>query len=988
MAPPVLAMDPMDSWRQLGGFDPTMERSLYEDAKPWKGAPGMPTSPKPWSSVDLPDLFLTNLIHDVDHTFTDDSLTDFSGSGGPSGSETENSPHAFQDFLLRNESPECIDTSSPPLFTQPAPAPMFNMASVDFVPVMPMFGADAMSQPMPSLAQPAFCGPAPVVAAPSHTLAQVPTVRTSSVSTAPESVPSPATFAPSPTSPVSSTSSAMTGQATEDSLLAPIRMMPGSNVDARSALLRLRSSGAPDPVSARPKLTRASSSNSATTSRRASTTPKTAPSDDSSPWSKKTAHNAIERRYRSNINDRIAGLRDVVPALREMRPRDGRRKRRRGKAEAEELVDGVAAATKFSKAAVLTKATEYICYLKSREVQLSREVAGLHMLIRSLDGGEELLAQFAAEMEKIHSAHPPMDVVYGDASPRSIPDEGDDLADESDDGDDADDSASSDSAEPERASKAARYMFGAFAGLTFMGRHTDWGHAASSAASSQVRVLGASHQLVKRATPYLSEPHVYDHVPLSTLMVELLQWVTLGLGLLALLWVLFHRVSALLRKRSVCQAKKLQSAQPVTAILPSPMEHVASSPLMTPDKASRAYHALGTQLHVPTSSWGLSLSLVWQSMLLLLVHIPGVRSMWTYAVDPTAALLARRTLIRRGEMELSLGDASRNGELRCWQTVLALERYRALYGFSVDEQLLLALLEYNAARRAYIPWATSRAVRLWRSAGVALVDERKVSDEVRRRLASILSLPLPVAWAHVRQASDTEGPVSVSPLSNLMEALRDESLQSYWTTLLASMMRASDSTSAQTCLAPMVLDVISDGASLNQLQKELGTLTKECPPRTAPAAEQLVVAHGVLALAMGHVPQARHMARALVAMHPRTRSASEFVALLNDTEGYHHTTSPVGPVDMLSCVAISWMRLQRANTLADAAQRRSTMKASMGALQTLASQCLWTFVSPEPLKGKDQAEAAPLPRSSCSGPSLEHALDTLMDNLSVMAVPV
>ncbi|WFD19036.1 hypothetical protein MCAP1_001251 [Malassezia caprae] len=971
-------MDPMDAWRQLAGLDPTMERPLYEDNKPWKGVSVPPTSPKPWSSVDLPDLFLTNLIHDVDHTFTDDSLTDFSGSGGPSGSEAENSPHAFRDFLLRNESPECIETSSAPLFTQSAPGPMFDLASVDFAPVLPMFPNQPMPQASAPVPQPAFCAPPASVPPPLSTMAPV-----TSVPSMHETTPSPASVFQSPISPVSSSSSAMTGQGLEESLLAPIRMRPGSNVDARSALVQLRSSGAPEPACVRPKLNRASSSSSATTVRRPSTAPKTAPGDEASPWSKKTAHNAIERRYRSNINDRIAGLRDVVPALREMRPRDGRRKRRRGKAETEELVDGVTAATKFSKAAVLTKATEYICYLKSREVQLSREVAGLHMLVRSLDGGEELLAQFSAEMDKIHSAHPPVDAVYGDASPRPIPEEGDDLADDSDDGDDADDSASSDSAEPERAAKTARYMFGAFAGLSFMGRSTDWG-ASTPPASAHVRVLGASHQLVKRATPYLPEPHTYDRVPLVTLLVEVLQVAALVLGVLALFFVIAHRVSAWLRRQSVNKARKLQTAQPASMILPSPMEHVASSPLLTRDKATRAYDALGTQLQIPTTSWGLSLSLAWQCILLMLAHVPGVRYLWTRAVDPTTALLTRRSFVRRGEMELSLGDESRCGPLRYWHTVLALERFRALYGLLVDEQLLLALLHYHAARRVYVPWAMSRAVRLWRSAGVALVDEPKLPDDARRRLASILSLPLPVAWAHVRDASGTDGPLSVSPLSNLMEALRDESLLSYWTTVLASMMRASDSSSAQACLSPVVLDVVSDAASLTQLQKDLGSLTNECPPRTAPAAEQLVVAHGVLALTSGQVRQARHMARTLAAMQTRTRGASEFVALLHDTES-SRSMSPVGPVDMLSCVAIGWMRLQRANALGDASQRSTKLVAAMGALQTLASQCLWTFVSPEPIKGVE-AET-PLPRS-CSGLSLEHALDTLMDNLSVMAVPV
>jgi hypothetical protein len=40
--------------------------------------------------------------------------------------------------------------------------------------------------------------------------------------------------------------------------------------------------------------------------------------DDSNPPVKKTAHNMIEKRYRTNLNDKIAALRDSVPSLRIM----------------------------------------------------------------------------------------------------------------------------------------------------------------------------------------------------------------------------------------------------------------------------------------------------------------------------------------------------------------------------------------------------------------------------------------------------------------------------------------------------------------------------------------------------------------------------------------------------------------------------------------------------------------------------------------------
>ncbi|KAK9313274.1 hypothetical protein V1522DRAFT_400304 [Lipomyces starkeyi] len=80
---------------------------------------------------------------------------------------------------------------------------------------------------------------------------------------------------------------------------------------------------------------------------------------------KKTAHNMIEKRYRTNLNDKIAALRDCVPALRCAVT---------GSFDDEvEDLDGLAPANKLNKATVLTKATEYIIHLQQRNAQLQRE---------------------------------------------------------------------------------------------------------------------------------------------------------------------------------------------------------------------------------------------------------------------------------------------------------------------------------------------------------------------------------------------------------------------------------------------------------------------------------------------------------------------------------------------------------------------------------------------------------------------------------------
>ncbi|KAK9355820.1 hypothetical protein V1523DRAFT_423840 [Lipomyces doorenjongii] len=80
---------------------------------------------------------------------------------------------------------------------------------------------------------------------------------------------------------------------------------------------------------------------------------------------KKTAHNMIEKRYRTNLNDKIAALRDCVPALRCAVT---------GSFDDEvEDLDGLTPANKLNKATVLTKATEYIIHLQQRNAQLQRE---------------------------------------------------------------------------------------------------------------------------------------------------------------------------------------------------------------------------------------------------------------------------------------------------------------------------------------------------------------------------------------------------------------------------------------------------------------------------------------------------------------------------------------------------------------------------------------------------------------------------------------
>ncbi|OCL01194.1 uncharacterized protein K441DRAFT_532123 [Cenococcum geophilum 1.58] len=98
---------------------------------------------------------------------------------------------------------------------------------------------------------------------------------------------------------------------------------------------------------------------------------------------KKTAHNMIEKRYRTNLNDRIAALRDSVPSLRVTSRGNGN-----GDEEDDpEDLEGLTPAHKLNKATVLSKATEYIRHLERRNKHLCDEVA---MLKSRMDAFEKL----------------------------------------------------------------------------------------------------------------------------------------------------------------------------------------------------------------------------------------------------------------------------------------------------------------------------------------------------------------------------------------------------------------------------------------------------------------------------------------------------------------------------------------------------------------------------------------------------------------------
>ncbi|KAK4219823.1 sterol regulatory element-binding protein 1 [Rhypophila decipiens] len=96
---------------------------------------------------------------------------------------------------------------------------------------------------------------------------------------------------------------------------------------------------------------------------------------------KKTAHNMIEKRYRTNLNDKIAALRDSVPALRIM----SKSARGEDTTEDREELHGLTPAHKLNKATVLSKATEYIRHLEKRNNRLLEENSSMQARISAFE---------------------------------------------------------------------------------------------------------------------------------------------------------------------------------------------------------------------------------------------------------------------------------------------------------------------------------------------------------------------------------------------------------------------------------------------------------------------------------------------------------------------------------------------------------------------------------------------------------------------------
>jgi hypothetical protein len=89
--------------------------------------------------------------------------------------------------------------------------------------------------------------------------------------------------------------------------------------------------------------------------------------------SRKRGHNAIEKRYRTNLNDKINCLRQGIPSLRRQSGSDSKSDEEAQDSDAEGI-DSKTGQQKYGKAAILTRALEYIKHLESTTQRLGGEV--------------------------------------------------------------------------------------------------------------------------------------------------------------------------------------------------------------------------------------------------------------------------------------------------------------------------------------------------------------------------------------------------------------------------------------------------------------------------------------------------------------------------------------------------------------------------------------------------------------------------------------
>ncbi|UZJ51259.1 hypothetical protein CBS101457_000579 [Exobasidium rhododendri] len=675
---------------------------------------------------------------------------------------------------------------------------------------------------------------------------------------------------------------------------------------------------------------------------------------------KKVAHNAIERRYRNNINDRITALRNAVPALRELRPKKPGSSRKGKGAQEQDLVDGVPAATKLNKATILGKATEYIRYLKGRETRLVSEVAGLRELIRSLEGGEELLDLWEGEMEKVVAEQEAKAKAAFAMEDESFGFGGDDDDDEEEDEEDFDVKPSSRSSSGS-SSSSSRYMMGIFMGFSVFGGGAELlsEHAAASSSldqnksivrASSGRVFGASHQLLKRGMTVTNVklgnvtalPHHFDHVPSHVLAVEVMR----GLALLACLAFIFWpivgrfivgsptKVTSRSQKKVDREAFALRRKEMLGALArnkprPHEMDVTMRKFVGAPANAVQGGLAL---LRLAGREVAYRVGLGGRSML-----EEEQAAVWCRLLELETSLgpLAHRSLLARLHTLLTVGTMSNVGQESKGDSELmtparvhgtmAIAMVRAARGNGVVNQM------------AEKQWAMAKRCRLIANEeeeGTKDVQDRWLDNVLEHSLLDAIVLcpsPTVVASTFSPKVDSSTRASLLSPLASISAIQHSRQLTTVWGTLLGQIVESTcppNNKSNATTVAKFMkhqlnmkiyLSLIATPTDQERLSSQISRLAF-----TSPKCEnwQILsnVTFGTWALLIGNISVARSVAAALVTTGSRSElpaSAVAFVRLVFEGNDAILATLPIGAfeavneVDALAAASLHWLQFLR-----------------------------------------------------------------------------
>ncbi|CEH19421.1 Predicted DNA-binding protein [Ceraceosorus bombacis] len=619
---------------------------------------------------------------------------------------------------------------------------------------------------------------------------------------------------------------------------------------------------------------------------------------------RKVAHNAIERRYRNNINDRIAALRHAVPALHDPKPLPGGRRGKKARLQ-NDLVDGVPRATKLNKATILGTATAYIRVLKGREIRLSNEVIGLRQLITSLEGGDELLELWVAEMQSATGS-------TGDTSHDEPEIDEFEVGEDSDDDDEEDSGEDEDDEKPDgqqikrsRASRAgplARAMTGGMLTLAIFGPDSQPNEVASTSASVP--------HFVKRQV--LDESQV-EYQPGAPAILDTFRIVTFIGIFLILVWPIISRLLTRWHRRAA-RSRSTASSEPV-ANLDDPSFDARRRALLQvlarshPD-ARETNTALRTFVVAPVHPLCSAYGLVLEGAKALRTAMglrpsatdmtSGEAAIWLRLLEVETSLgpLAEPSLVARLYTIMRVSAALELNQIKRAQghATLALALLRALPGNAITERW--AVQCWERARRCRLIAADEEASQSALDGNTLpeahdSVDERWIDNVLRLEAWEALTYaPTPTAVLATFRATApaTARATALSPLLSVSVHLHAAEADDVWSTIFEALVRHTCpgavnvdlETTAATTVREFIrhartmrleLDIATNNLEREAITSRIAQLVATAPP--VPESRDIAFTLlGAWSLMIGNTLLARNVCASLLRSGAVRRSAS------------------------------------------------------------------------------------------------------------------